>query len=86
MGFGPLGTSWAWAPNSLRAEEVCDFGAFFGCKFAVDGSTVRGADEESMRSLLEEIDGEAMAEGFECFNGLTRRRKTKKTTRKRRKG
>lgn len=75
MGFGPLGTSWASAPNSLRVESE-DFGAFFGRKLVVD---VVEAVEEAKRNLGPLEESEDAMDGFVgLVVGLTRRRKMKK--------
>lgn len=79
MGFGPLGTSWASAPNSLF-EGL--FLGCLGCKFAVDLADAEG----SKRTLLTGADEEAMDGLFMGLDKLMRRRKMKRMEIKRTKG
>lgn len=93
MGFGPLGTSCAAAPNSLLVleldddddeEVVCLFLVCFGCKFVVD---VADDAEGSKRSLLIITEDDTMDDGgFIELEKLMRRKKMKRTARKKRKG
>jgi hypothetical protein len=80
MGFGPLGTSWASAPNSLL---VCLFLVCLGCKFAVDVAVVDA--EGSKRSLLMGAE-DAMDDGFIELDKLMSTRKMKRMERKTTKG
>ena len=94
IGFGPLGTSCASAPNFLRLdfddggdddddeeeEEVCVDCVCFGCKFMV----VKVGSEDSNRNLLMEIDATIFV-GLIGLLGLVNKTKMKRSARKKKK-